>query len=365
MKLRNLSILALIAIFLLGACNLPGSANSSKGVQTAAAETVSAQLTLNAQLTPSSTNTSAPTATLPPTNTPAVTNTAAPTSSSGGAGNTGCDSVQFVTDVTIPDGEKMAPNTDFVKTWRLRNAGTCTWSTSYSAVFVSGNAMGGQASQALTGSIVPGSTMDLSVNLKSPATVGDYTGYWALRNASGQNFGSFYVEIEVTGTGSGGSSGGTTFSVSNQGQVDAGGNVASTTYAGSVSGVGTRAFVSFNISSIPANATIQSVQVDFSGFDTTGNPFATMGCLQGFAGTYFPLDASDYSVPGAGPDMEWCSTGELSSVTINDDVKERLEDALGSSTLEYQLRFTGAPSGNLYVRFLGGGAKLIVTYTIP
>jgi len=364
MKIRHLSFLAFTGILLLSACNLPGG-QSAEQVQTAAAETVSVQQTQNALLTPSATNTQPPTATSTASLTPAVTNTAAATSSSSGGASGGCDVAQFVSDVTVPDGEDHAPDTTFVKTWKLRNAGTCSWSTSYSIVFVSGNSMGGPASQTLTGTIAPGTTIDISVNLTAPHETGSYTGYWTLKNATGQTFGdSFYVQIDVTGNGSSGS--GNTFSATTVGQVNASGTVGSAAHVGSDSGTGVQGFVSFNISSIPTDATIDEVRIDFSGFDTVGNPFASLGCLQGFAGTYFPLDASDYNASGSGPDMEWCSTTELSTAFINDDVAERLQDELGSATtLEYQLKFSGAPAGSTLVRFLNGGVKLIVTYTEP
>lgn len=360
--------LALALMLLLSACNLPGGGgeDAAAQVQTAAAETVSAQLTQNSALTPSATNTPLATATLAATNTPSAvtplpTNTA---SSGGGVASGNCDVIAFVSDVTVPDGTDMAPDATFTKTWRIRNAGTCTWSTGYSVVFSSGNSMGGPATQALGSSVTPNSTIDISVNLKAPATNGTYTGYWALRNATGQTFGSFYVIIDVVAGGSSGGGTGKVFPAANIGQVDASGNVGSAPNAGSASDVGVRAFVSFDISSIPTGATIEEVSVDFSGYDTQGNPFSSQGCLQGFAGSFFPLDASDYNASGAGPDMSWCSTGELSTVFDNDDVKERLQDALGSATtLQYQLRFSGTPSGSTLVRFLNGGLKLIVTYS--
>ena len=43
--------------------------------------------------------------------------------------------------------------------------------------------------------------MDISINLKAPAAAGDYVGYWSLRNASGKNFATFYVDIKVGGGG--------------------------------------------------------------------------------------------------------------------------------------------------------------------
>jgi len=364
MKIRTLFFLATAGMLFLTACNMPGG-KSAEQVQTAAAETVSAQLTQSALLTPSATITQPATATATASLTPAVTNTPFATSTSTGGATGGCDVAGFVSDVTVPDGEDHAPDTTFVKTWKLRNAGTCSWSTSYSVVFVSGNSMGGLASQNLTGTIAPGTTVDISVNLTAPHEPGSYTGYWTLKNATGQTFGdSFYVQIDVTG--SGGSSGtGKTITASSSGQVDAGGTVSAGAHAGANSGTGVRGFLSFDISGIPTDATIDEVKVDFSSFDTVSNPFASMGCLQGFAGTYFPLDASDYSASGSGPDMEWCSSSELTTVFINTDVADRLQDALGSATtLEYQLRFSGTPTGSALVRFLSG-VKLIVSYAEP
>jgi hypothetical protein len=35
--------------------------------------------------------------------------------------------MRFVADVTIPDDSRIPPGVSFVKTWRIRNAGNCTW----------------------------------------------------------------------------------------------------------------------------------------------------------------------------------------------------------------------------------------------
>ena len=47
----------------------------------------------------------------------------------------GCDSAQFVSDLSIPDGSSVAPGAAFTKTWRLLNNGTCTWGPSYNLVW--------------------------------------------------------------------------------------------------------------------------------------------------------------------------------------------------------------------------------------
>src|SRR5512142_1040922 len=74
-----------------------------------------------------------------------------------------CDWAQFVADVTVPDGTRYDPGATFTKTWRLRNIGTCTWTTSYSMVFDSGTQMGNTTSVAFPNSVAPGATVDVSV----------------------------------------------------------------------------------------------------------------------------------------------------------------------------------------------------------
>ncbi len=187
---------------LLAGCNLPFLANSkdpSLQTATAFALTVDA-LTAGAPAT--ATFTPVPFPTIPPiaTTQAAASPTPVPTSV--------CDQGQFITDVTIPDGTLMDPGETFTKTWRLENAGTCTWS-GYNLIFDSGDLMSGTSPIAI-GTVAPGQQVDLSVNLTAPSTNGKYRGYWRIRNANGvllpilngYQGRSFYVDIQVgTNTG--------------------------------------------------------------------------------------------------------------------------------------------------------------------
>jgi hypothetical protein len=139
-----------------------------------------------------------PVATPEPTTQPQPSPTPAPTA-------VGCvDKVSFVSDVTIPDNTYLSPGQAFVKTWRLRNAGTCIWTADYALVFVDGHSMGGNPSVPLQAPVAPGETADLSVTLTAPAGNGTYEGKWRLRNADGKLFGTggdaegpFWVRIIV------------------------------------------------------------------------------------------------------------------------------------------------------------------------
>lgn len=123
-----------------------------------------------------------------------------------------CYWAQFIADVTIPDGTSFAPNTAFKKTWRLKNIGTCAWnSNDVSLIFDSGEKMNAPASLALPTTVNPGQTVDITVDMTSPAAAGHYFGYWKFKSNSGGVFGigstaqkSFWVEIRVassSGTG--------------------------------------------------------------------------------------------------------------------------------------------------------------------
>jgi hypothetical protein len=93
------------------------------------------------------------------------------------------------------------------KTWRLKNIGTCTWSTSYAIVFYTGTKMGAPSVVNLPTSVAPGATVDVTVNITAPTAPGHYRGYWMLRNASNVLFGVgpygtywFFIDIVVTGS---------------------------------------------------------------------------------------------------------------------------------------------------------------------
>ncbi|MGE5642765.1 MAG: NBR1-Ig-like domain-containing protein, partial [Byssovorax cruenta] len=93
-----------------------------------------------------------------------------------------CDSAQFVSDLTIPDGSSFQPGTTFTKTWRLLNNGTCTWTTSYKLVWVGGDQMNTPLSINLPVNVLPGKMLDLSVKLTSPTTLGHYKALFKLSN---------------------------------------------------------------------------------------------------------------------------------------------------------------------------------------
>jgi len=196
---------------LLSACNLPQENIPPEGkpgaLYTEAAQTVSVQLTADGVKNASSgeiSGTAQPEIGSPLH--PSETITIPTYTPSGPVGGTSlpCDQVRFVKDVTIPDEMDLGPGEAFTKTWRLQNAGSCTWSIGYLLYFESGNIMGGPTSQYLTSQpVLPGETIDVSIDLVAPGETGTYQGNWMLRNVKGEGFGigdyskAFWVKINV------------------------------------------------------------------------------------------------------------------------------------------------------------------------
>lgn len=219
MKRRLYPLLSVLSILILVqlACNRPSAdatptQSSINLIETSAAETVAARLTEMAvpvQATPTTGGLIIPTATTSqvqlPTATQAPTNTNPPPTATRVPPTPTpipCNQAQFVKDVTIPDNTELDPGAAFTKTWRLKNIGSCAWTTSYSLVFLSGDAMGG-SSVNLPQRVEPGQTVDLSVNLTAPNAAGTYKGNWMLRDRDGR-FGigagasnPFWVQIKV------------------------------------------------------------------------------------------------------------------------------------------------------------------------
>ncbi|GAB4463249.1 MAG: hypothetical protein Kow0031_41380 [Anaerolineae bacterium] len=109
----------------------------------------------------------------------------------------------YVADVTIPDDTPLAAGEPFVKTWRVRNSGDCTWGNGYQLLFAEGNQMSGPAAVPLPQTVPPGNEVELSVSLVAPATPGTHRGDWLLQAPDGSTFGSngdfaFYLQIVVT-----------------------------------------------------------------------------------------------------------------------------------------------------------------------
>jgi uncharacterized protein YkwD len=87
--------------------------------------------------------------------------------------------------VTVPDYSHFNTHETFTKTWRVKNIGTCSWTSSYSAVYSSGDQLSTTKSVALSNT-APGATWDISLDMAAPSADGKYKVFYQLNNAAGQ-----------------------------------------------------------------------------------------------------------------------------------------------------------------------------------
>ena len=201
----KLSIIALTCILILAACAPATPVESTPdvlAVRTSAASTVVAEITLTAA---AFTSTPLPATETPipelPTATATLAFTTDPTQIALGTPGELCDNFSFdnaTVDVTILDGTQMTPGQEFVKTWKIKNTGICAWGDGYGLIYAGyADDMDGQAVP--LGTLVEvGQEIDVSVNFKAPAKVGEYTSAWQMANALGIPFGkAIFVKIIV------------------------------------------------------------------------------------------------------------------------------------------------------------------------
>lgn len=177
---------------------------------TQAYETVQAQLTQISTLTPdppTQTATTPPTRTaITPTPTSEMVTRIPATATSTLAVDPSCDKAApgSPIDVTIEDDTQMQPGQRFTKIWRLVNAGTCTWTREYRAVWFYGEKFGDTVSVPFSSSIPPGNSVEIAVDMVAPSSPGSFRSNWMLENPSGKLFGigpnanaPFWVQIQV------------------------------------------------------------------------------------------------------------------------------------------------------------------------
>ncbi|TMS36659.1 hypothetical protein L596_003767 [Steinernema carpocapsae] len=97
-------------------------------------------------------------------------------------------SMQFVKDITIGEGESVAPNTRFIKTWRFLNNGADPWPEDCFISFMEGQLLSEKARHPVP-SLQAFEMGDISVEMVSPAAKGIYQSRWQLNTVAGIPFG--------------------------------------------------------------------------------------------------------------------------------------------------------------------------------
>jgi len=132
-------------------------------------------------------------------------------------------------------------------------------------------------------------------------------------------------------------------------------------------------FLSFDISGIPANATINDVIVDFSNVNSiAGDPFGDLGCLRGYVHDYGALDPGDYFAGSpSGAIIRHCNAGQIVAAS-DEDVRVALQSKVGNPRFQIRLQFNEKKTDNngdddsvVWKKTVPDEPKLIVTYTTP
>ena len=198
MKLKLFATLFITAL-LIAACGpsaTPGGEPTPDvaAVRTSAASTVVSQFTLTAAaFTPT-------TAPVVETDTPegTATQTSLPVAQVTNAEGTTvalCDKYSWdpeTVDVNVPDDTVMSPGQEFIKTWKIKNIGTCSWGEGYKLVFSyssipNDDVLNGVA-QPLGASIASQQEVEVSVQFTAPDLPGTYFSVWTMENPAGITF---------------------------------------------------------------------------------------------------------------------------------------------------------------------------------
>jgi hypothetical protein len=106
----------------------------------------------------------------------------------------------FVADVTIPDGQWVAPEQALVKTWRIRNTGAVAWPAGTKLVFVSGTPLG-TVDAVPVRPLAVGKERTVTVPLVAPRQAGNYVAVWQLQTDDGRAFGVKLTVVINVGAG--------------------------------------------------------------------------------------------------------------------------------------------------------------------
>ncbi len=130
-----------------------------------------------------------------------------------------------------------------------------------------------------------------------------------------------------------------------------------------------QAFLTFDISLLPDDAVIESVDVDFSNHGASyGTPFADLGCLRAYVDDFGSFGSGIYfeGIPVGGIGR-WCDTNELDQVESNaafaDALEEKLEDGRFQIRLQFKDHETDGNGDNDMLRWTPPDLpRLIVVY---
>jgi hypothetical protein len=101
------------------------------------------------------------------------------------------DNLTLLEDVTIPDNTIVEPGSTLDKQWRVQNAGSCNWNSSYRLRFLGGSLLGANEEQALYPARA-GTEAVLRILFTAPTAPGQYVSLWQAYDQYGTAFGEIF-----------------------------------------------------------------------------------------------------------------------------------------------------------------------------
>jgi hypothetical protein len=108
------------------------------------------------------------------------------------------DNLEFLQDVTIPDGTTISFGGTIDKQWLVKNNGTCDWGSTYHLKWIGGDPLGAAQEQALFPAKA-GTQATLRISFTVPSVEGPYESAWQAYGPDGVAFGNpIFMKIVVS-----------------------------------------------------------------------------------------------------------------------------------------------------------------------
>ncbi len=135
---------------------------------------------------------------IPPTSNPVLEQISRPAQTPLPTRQANClNQLEFLDDLTIPDGTEFLPGEKITKHWLISNTGSCNWNSAYSLQLISGLALGAEKVQGLYPARKSTKAI-LEIIFSAPDNPGRYNSWWQAYDPDGNRFGDpFYIEISV------------------------------------------------------------------------------------------------------------------------------------------------------------------------
>jgi hypothetical protein len=128
---------------------------------------------------------------------PALYTAAAPATATATATEGPCtNNLEFVQDVTVPDGTSISFGASIDKQWLVKNSGTCNWDSTYRLKWIGGDPLGAAQEQVIYPARA-GTQITLRIVFTAPTVEGTFESAWQAYGPDGIAFGD-QVFMKIT-----------------------------------------------------------------------------------------------------------------------------------------------------------------------